>query len=68
MARRSRQPLLAQLIWGPQKRPFHRSGQVAVMRVSERQPVPYRTLENLLFVALGIILGMSLHMALEGAK
>lgn len=66
MARRARKPLLPQLLWGPQKRTYSRSGQIAVMRVPARSMIPQQIAVDFALVAAGVILGLTLPVLISG--
>lgn len=67
MVRRARKPLLPQLLWGPQKRTYRRTGQVIVMRIPAQSGVVARRPVEDFMLATGLFLIISLlvtHQAL----
>lgn len=63
MRRRARNPLLPQLLWGPQKRKHRGITNVAVLRVPAQPAIYGRTIEDLLLAA-GLTCGICLYLLL----
>ncbi len=66
MARRARRPLLPQLIWGPQKRIYRRSGQVTVMRVPAHSTLSRQLVEDFCLAA-GVSFGLVVYVIIGNA-